>query len=179
MLKDFETISHFYWSQSPTTISVNFWLSSSYFCSDDELIFLCCLKQWVLKPVSKFWDLQNLSTFKSFFLNPTQPQFSYVCLSSWWEVTRISLAFAQKQALVLGRPGIGNSPISKLLMLRQAKLQVLIIFNIWAYWLLTQWPNLTSYYWIYWQIPNFLKVQLSEKYLNTKVFDKINKFANI
>ena len=67
---------------------------------------LCCLKQWFLKPVSKFGGLQNLPTFQIFLF------FCNVCLSPWWEVTRISLAFAQKQVLVLGRPGIRHSPDS-------------------------------------------------------------------
>ena len=26
----------------------------------------CCLKQWFLKPVNRFWDLRNLSTFQLF-----------------------------------------------------------------------------------------------------------------
>ena len=72
-----------------------------------------CLKQWFLKPVSKIWDLQNLSTFQIFLFSETHSQFSHVCLSSWWEVTRISLAFANKQALVLGCPGIRNSRITE------------------------------------------------------------------
>ena len=57
---------------------------------------LCCLKKWFLKPVSKFWGLQNLSTFQIFL---------FFC-----EMTGISFAFAQNQALVLGCPGIRNSP---------------------------------------------------------------------
>ena len=52
----------------------------------------------------------NVSNFP--FFSPTQPQFSHVCLSSWWEVTCISLVFVQKQTLVLGLPGIWNSPIN-------------------------------------------------------------------
>ena len=65
------------------------------FLSDDEPIFLV-LFETTIKPVSKFWGLQNLSTFQIFL---------FFC-----EVTRISLAFAQNQALVLGCPGIRNSP---------------------------------------------------------------------
>ena len=76
---------------------------------------ICSLKQRFLQPVSKFWDLQTFQRFKFFFFKATQPQFSHVCLSSWWVVTAVSLAFAQKQALVLGRPGIRNSPINLVL----------------------------------------------------------------
>ena len=104
---------HFYWTHSPTTTSVNFWLGSLFFLVMTSWFFICCLKQWFLNPVSTFWDLQNLSTLQMFLFSATQPRFPHVCLSSWWEVTRVSLPFAQKQELVLGRPGIRNSPIYK------------------------------------------------------------------
>ena len=83
------------------------------FLSVTNWFSFCCLKQWFLKPVSTFWDFKNLSTFQIFLFLSTQQQFSHVCLFSWWEVTCISLAFAQEQALVLGRPGIRNSPINR------------------------------------------------------------------
>ena len=52
----------------------------------------------------------NLKDFPHFLV--IQLQFSHVCLSSCQEVTRISLAFARKQALAQGRPGIRNLPIA-------------------------------------------------------------------
>ena len=76
-------------------ISVNFWLCFAYFLVMTSQFSLCCLKQWFLKPVSKFWGLQNLSTFQIFL---------FFC-----EMTGISFAFAQNQAFVLGCPGIRNS----------------------------------------------------------------------
>ena len=92
--------SHFHWTHSGTDphYLVNFWLGSLFFLVMTSWFSFCCLKQWFPKPVNKFWDLQNLSKFQIFFFSATQPQFSHVCFSSWWEMTRISLAFAQKQA---------------------------------------------------------------------------------
>ena len=59
--------SHFCWIRSPTTISVNFRLGSFFLVTTGAYYFsFCCLKQWLLKPVSKVWPLRNLSTFKIF-----------------------------------------------------------------------------------------------------------------
>ena len=124
-LRIFKPSSHFYWTHLPTTIFGNFWICLLYFLVMTSWFSLCCLKQWFLKPVSKFWGLQNLSTVQILLFSPTQQQFSHVCLSSWWEVTRISLAFAQKQALVLGHPGIRNSPIMRVLLANQKKRNIL------------------------------------------------------
>ena len=80
------------------------------FLSDDELIFLLLFEtmisqafKWVLRPPKPF----NVSNFP--FFSATQLQFSRVCLSSWWEVTHVTLHLHQKKALVLGCPGIRNS----------------------------------------------------------------------
>ena len=100
---------------TPDHFSVNFWLCSLYLLVMTSWFSLCCLKQWFLKPVS-FEASKNFQRFKFCSFSPTRPQFSRVCLSSWWEVTPISLTFAQKQALVLGRPGIRNSPIEKTIL---------------------------------------------------------------
>ena len=97
MFKDFETI---FWIFAVllNTISFDFWLDSLFFSVMTSWFPFCCLKQPFLKPVSKFWDLQNLSTFQIFlFLGNSDAVFSLVCLSSCWEVTRISLAFAQNK----------------------------------------------------------------------------------
>ena len=112
VLRILKPSSQFYWTHSPTTFSVNFWLGSLFFLVMTSWFSFRCLKQRFLKPVSKFWDLQTFQRFKFSFFSATQPQFSLVCLSSWWEVTPISLAFGQKQALVPGRSGIPNSPIT-------------------------------------------------------------------
>ena len=72
----------------------------------------CCSKQWFLKPASKFGAHQNLNPlrFSSFSGNPAAVS---SCLFVFLpKVTRISLSFARKQALVLGRSGIRNLPIS-------------------------------------------------------------------
>ena len=71
----------------------------------------CCLKQWFLKPVSKFWDLQNLSTFQIFlfFWQLSRSFLMFVCLS--FEKWPALASLSRKKALVLGRPGIRNSPI--------------------------------------------------------------------
>ena len=90
---------------------INFWLCSLCFLVMARWFSFCCLKQWFLNPVSEFWDPQNLLTFKIFLFSPTQPQFSYVCLSSRWEVTRISLGFARNKGSSQGRLGIRNLPI--------------------------------------------------------------------
>ena len=78
------------------------WRSKSWFS-------FCCSKQWFLKPASKFGAHQNLKTlrFSSFSGNAvTVSSCLFVFLP---KVTRISLSFARKQALVLGRSGIRNS----------------------------------------------------------------------
>ena len=111
LFKVFEPIFAFLLNSLTDHFSVNFWLCSLYFLVMTSWLSLCCLKQWFLKPVSNFWGLQNLSTFQmSLFFSNSASVFS-CCLSSWWEVTRINLAFAQKQALVLGLRGIRNLPI--------------------------------------------------------------------
>ena len=113
LFKDFETIFAFLLNSLTDHYFDQFLVMLVVFRSNDLLIFLLLFETmisqsctWVLRPPKPF-SVLNFS-----FFSPTQPQFSYVCLSSWWEVTRISLAFAQKQALVLGRPGIRNSPIN-------------------------------------------------------------------
>ena len=47
-------------------------------------------------PVSKFWDLQNLSTFHIFLFSGNSAAVFSCLFASWWEVARITLAFAQK-----------------------------------------------------------------------------------
>ena len=113
LFKDFETIFAFSLLNSLTDHYFGQILSRLVvFLSDDELIFLLLFEtmisqacKQVLRP-PKPCNVSNCPFFAA-----TQPQFSHVCLSSCWEMTRISLTFAQKQALVLGRPGIRNSLI--------------------------------------------------------------------
>ena len=81
------------------------WRSKNWFS-------FCCSKQWFLKPASKFGAHQNLKPlrFSSFSGNPASVS---SCLFVFLpKVTRISLSFARKQALFLGRSGIRNLPIS-------------------------------------------------------------------
>ena len=76
----------------------------------------CCSKQWFLKPVRTFWGLRNLSTFQ-IFLSFGNSSAVFSCLFVFLvRSDRISLAFAQKQALVLGRPRIWNSPIRSVII---------------------------------------------------------------
>ena len=73
--------SHFYWTHYGTDHYFGqFLVRLVVFLTDDELIFHCCLKKWFLKPVSKFWDLHNLSTFQIFlFFCNSAAVFSCVC----------------------------------------------------------------------------------------------------
>ena len=86
--------SHFYWTHSGTEHYFGqFLVRLVVFLSDDELISDCCLKKWFLKPVSKFWDLQNLSTFQIFrFFCNSAAVFSCVCFlgETWPALTSLS-----------------------------------------------------------------------------------------
>ena len=113
LFKDFEIIFAFLLNSLKDHYFGQFLVMFVVFVSDDELIFLVLFETMISQAsVSKLFEASKpFQGFKFCLFSPTQPQFSHVCLSSWWEVTRISLAFAHKQALVLGRPGIRNSPI--------------------------------------------------------------------
>ena len=97
------------------SLSADFWLRSSFFSVTRSWFSFCCSKQWFLKPASKFGAHQNLKPlrFSSLSSNPAAISSCFRCLFVFLpKVTRISLTFARKQALVLGRPGIRNLPIS-------------------------------------------------------------------
>ena len=110
LFKDFETTTTFLLNSLAITISVNFWLGSLlFFTVTTSWISLCCLKRWFPKPVSKFWALRNYSKLKIFLSSAIQLQFFFFMFVY---LLNISRAFAQKQALVLGRLGIRNLPIA-------------------------------------------------------------------
>ena len=96
------------------TLSVDFWLRSLFFSVTRSWFSFCCSKQWFLKSASKFGAHQNLKPlrFSSLSSNPAAISSCFRCLFDFLpKVTRISLSFARKQALVLGRPEIRNLPI--------------------------------------------------------------------
>ena len=95
--------SRFYWTHSPTTISVNFWLGLLLFSVMMSWFSFCCLKQWFFKPVSKFWHLQNLSTFQIFFFGGSSSAV-LACLF-------VLLVRSDPHKLRFRASGIRNSPI--------------------------------------------------------------------
>ena len=98
--------SHFHWTHSGTDhCLVNFWLGSLFFLVMTSWFSFCCLKQWFPKPVNKFWDLQNLSTFQFFFLQLSRSFLMFDCLLGEKWPALASLSRKNKQA------GIRNSPV--------------------------------------------------------------------
>ena len=138
LFKDFETLFAFLLNSLNDHYFGQYLVRLVVFLGDDERIFLLLFEtiisqacKYVLRPPKRL-------TFQIvLFLALSRSSLKFVCLL-WWQVTRISLAFGQKQGLVLSCSGLRNS----LTVFTRVSAAVLIyffvspvrrLFNPWTY----------------------------------------------